>query len=254
MNTKICQNCGLSIPKRGGRKFCSLACRSVGKMRENRDFVDLRRICGNCEIEFEVDYYRRNGFGKFCSMTCVGKSNAKRLDGTRNEEKYTDVECVFCRKVISRRKLDIERKQSKVFCNKSCATKSKRDKILSSPRCRKYVVKLKSISQIEVRSRWEAVFIKDFLELTNLNWQYEPRKFILENGQTYTPDFLVEDFFVEIKGKHKNNSHKVQMLRDMGYSVIYADKSVLENVYKLDLSHSYLSSICEKTNNMRNLQ
>lgn len=54
---------------------------------------------------------------------------------------------------------------------------------------------------IHFRSTWEAEFAKE-LDNKNLDWEYEPKRFILSNGQRYMPDFYVksEDKYYEVKG------------------------------------------------------
>jgi len=50
------------------------------------------------------------------------------------------------------------------------------------------------------RSNWEANFAR-VLNYQNKSWEYEPSSFTLSNGRTYTPDFLSENVYYEIKGR-----------------------------------------------------
>lgn len=50
-----------------------------------------------------------------------------------------------------------------------------------------------------VRSRWEA-FFADHLTGKGYSWLYEPATFTLRDGSAYTPDFLSEGVYYEIKG------------------------------------------------------
>jgi hypothetical protein len=50
-----------------------------------------------------------------------------------------------------------------------------------------------------VRSNWEANFAR-ILKLQGRTYEYEPRSFELSEGRTYTPDFLVDCVFYEVKG------------------------------------------------------
>jgi hypothetical protein len=50
-----------------------------------------------------------------------------------------------------------------------------------------------------VRSNWEANFAR-ILRFQDKDYEYEPRTFNLEDGKTYTPDFLVDGVFYEVKG------------------------------------------------------
>jgi hypothetical protein len=66
-----------------------------------------------------------------------------------------------------------------------------------------------------VRSNWEANFAR-ILKLQGKTYDYEPRSFQLAEGKTYTPDFLVDEIFYEVKGywtklaKQKLESFKKQ--------------------------------------------
>jgi hypothetical protein len=66
-----------------------------------------------------------------------------------------------------------------------------------------------------VRSNWEANFAR-ILRLQGKSYEYEPKSFQLAEGNTYTPDFLVDGVFYEIKGywtevaKHKLESFRKQ--------------------------------------------
>jgi hypothetical protein len=51
-----------------------------------------------------------------------------------------------------------------------------------------------------VRSNWEANFAR-ILRLQGKTYEYEPQTFELLEGKSYTPDFLVEGTFYEVKGR-----------------------------------------------------
>lgn len=53
---------------------------------------------------------------------------------------------------------------------------------------------------IYFRSNWEANFAR-ILNYQNKTWEYEPHTFSLSNGKTYTPDFISENVYYEIKGR-----------------------------------------------------
>lgn len=52
-----------------------------------------------------------------------------------------------------------------------------------------------------LRSSWELEYAK-YLDSKGVNWSYEPKRFTLSDGRTYTPDFYLidEDKYIEIKG------------------------------------------------------
>jgi hypothetical protein len=64
-----------------------------------------------------------------------------------------------------------------------------------------------------VRSNWEANFAR-ILIFQRKEYEYEKYSFELENGQSYTPDFLVDGIFVEVKGFLTEQSRsKIEMFR-----------------------------------------
>lgn len=52
---------------------------------------------------------------------------------------------------------------------------------------------------VYMRSRWEVLYA-DWLTAQGKQWQYEPQGFVLPNGSIYTPDFLCDGVYYEIKG------------------------------------------------------
>lgn len=65
-----------------------------------------------------------------------------------------------------------------------------------------------------LEARWAVVF-----ESLRIDWEYEPEGFVLDDGTTYLPDFLLHglegrcsgDLYVEVKGRMTNEDmHKVQ--------------------------------------------
>jgi hypothetical protein len=85
---------------------------------------------------------------------------------------------------------------------------------------------------IYVRSNWEANFAR-ILKFEQKEYQYEPITFHLEENITYTPDFLCEDIFYEIKGymneiskikldlfKEKYPEHKICIIQGNEYNIL----------------------------------
>jgi hypothetical protein len=62
-----------------------------------------------------------------------------------------------------------------------------------------WVILREGETTIYMRSLWEIMFA-DWLIINNKKWEYEPKTFVLTNGMAYTPDFLVENIYYEIKG------------------------------------------------------
>ena len=58
---------------------------------------------------------------------------------------------------------------------------------------------------IYVRSMWEANFAR-ILTFQSKTWEYEPKTFQITPNCSYTPDFLVENVFYELKGRVSTKS------------------------------------------------
>lgn len=241
-NEKFCVVCRNKITTKGAKKFCSLKCRD----KSYQKIVSF--ICEKCGKEVSGPTGRIHlKTRRFCSQDCV--LAWKRIAYCGRKVKWVIVNCDYCKKELK------ERKPSKInkknFCDKKCAYADKCNKMFNAPRSRKFKVILKDNSIVFVRSRWEAGFIKDFLEKQNLIWKYEPEIFTLSNGHKYSPDFYIEndDVWIEIKGyDYRGDSiERANIFRqDYGKNLIYADRKVLENIYNLNLNLNYLKTICKE--------
>jgi len=60
--------------------------------------------------------------------------------------------------------------------------------------------KREDIGNTYFRSNWEANFAR-ICDYNNKEWEYETKTFALSNGRNYTPDFLIEGVYYEIKGR-----------------------------------------------------
>lgn len=204
--------------------------------------------CVVCQREFEVKRPRKGYKPKLCSRACIGEFNRQRISGTRDENLWEKIDCKQCGKEIERLKSRTKRE----FCSRNCRTKFIYPKLLSSPKGRSW----KIIGEnLVFRSRLEAAFVKDFLRTCELEWEYEPKTFVLPDGRKYTPDFYVKDndCYVEIKGHRWKTAEKANLLRNQGINIVYADGDVLESVYGLNLDNSYLKSFVEKANRYEDL-
>lgn len=72
-----------------------------------------------------------------------------------------------------------------------------------------------------MRSRWEVAYAR-YLDRQNIDWQYEPRWFVIGtgewNGHSYTPDFYlpITDEYIEIKGRMTvENAKKMQRFNEV---------------------------------------
>ena len=98
---------------------------------------------------------------------------------------------------------------------------------------------LKDGTQINMRSTWEAKFA-DYLDKNGLLWEYEGKTFELSGGQTYTPDFYINDWgmFIEIKGY----PHEISIKKYYAFKNEYPNiksrilfKEDLKNEFKLHI-------------------
>ena len=61
--------------------------------------------------------------------------------------------------------------------------------------------KRKDLGDMFFRSSWEANYAR-YLNHNNIDWEFEPKHFELENETTYTPDFYLKETneYIEVKG------------------------------------------------------
>lgn len=244
---RTCETCLIEYPDRAGLHTCSMGCRDERTRRKRLERYE-DRTCAVCGSTFNVARLIAGmpNPAKLCGMTCVGENNRRLKLGSETVARE-DVECrnPTCGRVIRRRVTDTKWE----FCSKSCAFFAKRDLILHAPRAHLFDVRTNDGQVVSVRSKWEAVFLKQFIEPRGMKWLYEAKTIVLDDGKThYTPDFYLEDddVFVEIKGFRKSNAWKASAARKLGFNVIMADKHVLQSVYGLDMREKNLNSVCVK--------
>lgn len=218
-------------------KFCSFECR-------DQSYTKIKSFkCEQCAIEVSANSRSIKNNRKFCSQNCANEWKKVAYCGKKIE--YIKVNCKECNKELERQPSKIYTKN--VFCDKSCACKFKHDKMSHSPRSQKYKLILNNGCEISVRSRWEILFIKDYLEKNNLKWQYEPRKFSLLNGKTYTPDFYIENFnqWIEVKGYEYTYQieNRNLFIKEYNYNLLIANKEVLEKDFNLNTKISYTKTL-----------
>lgn len=189
-------------------------------------------VCDECGVQFErLPGYVRKGYegnqlGRYCSNRCrslaIDTRTMRSCPGCGEEVLLTPKE---------------------KYCAQSCYI---RFRMNTSPEryFKRKTFLLSSNKTFTCRSSWEAL-LADKLDKMNVNWEYEPETFLLKDGHAYTPDFRMGDMYIEVKGRDKDGSgmRKVQMLRDQGIHVIWADQAVLKSVYGLNLKHNHLSVV-----------
>lgn len=242
MTTRTCEICLKEYPRRSGIYTCSMVCRDERTRRKRLAERYEDRPCAICGTPFST---ARKSAEKLCGMACVGENN-RRLKAGRELVPHEDVVCKNpgCDAVVRRRVTDVK----KEFCSRRCRSQllyfenGMKDKLVS----KNFLCVLNSGKEILVRSRWEAAFIKDYLEPKGFVWEHESRSIDLPDGRRYLPDFYIvdDDLFVEVKGFERGPSlEKVKLARSLGHSVVYADARVLTSVFGLDLSAKHLASV-----------
>jgi len=88
-----------------------------------------------------------------------------------------------------------------------------------------------------VRSNWEANFAR-VLKYENVQFDYEPKTFILNNSTTYTPDFRIKNIYFEIKGyMNESSKNKIDTFRKLYPQELLVliegfEYNLLRNIYK----------------------
>lgn len=93
-------------------------------------------------------------------------------------------------------------------------------------------------TKIKLRSGYEVMYAL-YLNKKNIQWEYEPKCFILKNGMRYTPDFYFpqQNKWIEIKGQLKK-SHIIKMkeFRNQGNKLTLIQIKKLQRVFGMSYS------------------
>jgi transposase-like protein len=86
-----------------------------------------------------------------------------------------------------------------------------------------------------MRSNWEVSYSEWLTANNHIDWQYEPKTFVLSNGRAYTPDFWVSylDAFVEVKGWLREDGKAKLGLFKKEYpeiKLVFADRKYLASI------------------------
>ena len=98
---------------------------------------------------------------------------------------------------------------------------------------------------VSMRSSWETSFA-NYLNENNVDWQYEPKTFLLEDGSAYTPDFYLTETkeWVEVKGWFREE-HKLKIehwkTSNPKEKLVLADKKYLVKL-GIDLKKMWITS------------
>lgn len=84
----------------------------------------------------------------------------------------------------------------------------------------------------KMRSTWEKKYA-EYLDSNDIKWEYEIKTFELSIGCCYTPDFLVEGKYYEVKGyMHKHSKEKIECFKKdyPQIELIIANRTYLTNL------------------------
>ena len=189
--------------------------------------------CGNIFLTNQLPGMNK----KYCSNQCYLKNKSGSKNGNWKGGK-NEVKCPVCNKIFFT--YQFKNSRSKKSCSKKCGNilksiNNKKTNLGKTKYATPHLMKMsiersgkkrskkicKNISKgttnwliktnfkatykfggYRMRSKWERLFAK-FLDLNNIKWKYEPKKFYLKQlNHYYLPDFYIPewDTYVEVKG------------------------------------------------------
>lgn len=178
-----CEFCGDKTYNRDARnnpRFCSIDCKQAYQSQYDTladYYYDKVDICDNCGDVFE---HPPSTGRRFCSRRCTDSGRDYNF-----EKEIVEVECSKCGSILGRPPSRIERSNNH-YCSIECRG--------AGPYGKNYYIEE---ADVYVRSEWEREFILELLD-RDIEFKYEKR-FNLEN-RVYSPDFIIGDVAVEIKG------------------------------------------------------
>jgi len=210
-----------SLLRRGGGKYCSVACRAKTQGERTRK-PKTTLICNHCGESYEVHPCHANR-SRFCSRACVdasrnviahvcavcekplsaGKTYCSQACYQKHRKQTTARmvqmrQCVVCGKEFEARNCDVAKGQAR-FCGFKCfaSGKVKVHTERQYSRCRGG--KRDDLNGQYFRSRWEANYARYLNWLVRngeiVRWEYEADTFefvpIKRGNKFYTPDFKI---------------------------------------------------------------
>lgn len=162
--------------------YCSVECMGAGFHKR----ATLHGVCKRCGCEFE---YAKGRPKQYCSARCLHKAMAERFAANR-----THVPCTTCGKMTSQKPYRMHG-QKRFYCSRSCMHKDSTNWRVSTV----YKHGFRHDLGHRVRSSWEANVAR-FFRFMGWSYEFEPRRFDI-GGASYTPDFHVNGYWVEVKGQ-----------------------------------------------------
>lgn len=148
--------------------------------------------CEKCGETFTYDTKKKKGM--FCSQECFYQSEKDFPTPGRSLVERKEFHCEVCGDIVERLECDVV-DSGRVFCSNDCRGEwVSRSDIFQTPSS-VYVEE----TNRKVKSGWEAEMDR-FLNDSDVDYEYESRVFDL-GKYSYTPDFLVDDKVIEVKGQ-----------------------------------------------------
>ena len=182
-------------------KFCSQKC--MGKTRQKHNTTE----CQHPDCKKQV--YN----GKYCSRTCANKNTWKQRD---NPAKRKNVRQKISEKQKGKKNNFYGKKHTEEALQKISKSNSGKNHhyygVTGKDHPRYGMVsglKMQTVKETghTVRSNWEKE-IDLMLHNANINYEYESKTFELTQEITYTPDFIISDKIIEVKGWPTDKSIK----------------------------------------------
>ena len=89
---------------------------------------------------------------------------------------------------------------------------------------------IKNEEKVHCRSGYEVIYA-NYLINNNINFEYEPKCFVLNKKSRYTPDFYLidTDEWIEIKGSFKSNNQELQKEKIQVFKQTHKHKTIYWN-------------------------
>jgi hypothetical protein len=247
----ICLQCNKEYDKTAGAigKFCSLSCSStfngiISKQKTIEKYILNPSHCAECKEILPI----KKKQNKFCSRSCAGTYNNARKDYSKitsgpakgfvptNYAPYTKIsQCVICNKYHPGQ-------------GKSCSSKCFSKVVSMAVRGKtggNRDVNLPGVdsngNKFYFDSNWE-ITLANSLTDNGIFWT-RPKRFILSNGRSYTPDFYLKDYNVYIDPKAKRPGYyRKSVLKIEMFEKEYNTKCLIITSPKL-LSWSHIQTM-----------
>ena len=186
--------------------------------------MEVALICNICKKEFKRQKDKIRSKLVFCSHGCL--SEAARLKLFDKSPKFVVAKekeydkrhkhCCWCNVDYC----DVLKRNSSKACSKKCMyasmSKTRHDK---GSYCETLYTSAHGGFRQDLgtyfRSNWEANYAR-IMNYEKIHWEYEPKTFRLLEGMSYTPDFLIDGKFFELKGRMLEKALlKINMFKKM---------------------------------------